>query len=318
MADWTPGASLDILQQRAGLLARIREFFAARQVLEVETPLLSRSTVTDVFIQSLSVSSPSAGSPEPFFLQTSPEFAMKRLLAHGSGPIYQICKAFRYDEVSRCHNPEFTMLEWYRPGFSMDELMDEVEQLLRELLACGPIPRIPYRDLFEQHLGVDPHRARAAELRDLLREQMELASEDLSTTDCLQLLMSTRIEPQLAEYCFVHDYPVAQAALAELRQDDSGQAVACRFELYGQGMELANGYQELTDSREQRQRFEADLATRRRLGLPTYTPDHKLLAALEHGLPRCAGVALGVDRLLMLHCQLPDIEQAISFSLPRC
>lgn len=316
MADWKPGASVDTLRARAGLLAKIREFFAARDVLEVETPLLAATTATDVYIQSLQVRSSTQDKKPPLYLQTSPEFFMKRLLCAGAGSIYQIGKAFRENESGSRHNPEFTMLEWYRPGFSLSELMDEVEQLVERILGCGIVPRFSYRELFAEHLHINPHQISATELEQLARSVMELNATGLSETDHLQLLMSRCIEPRMPEYCFVYDYPVAQAALARIADDDNGQAVARRFELYCRGMELANGYHELTDADEQRARFEADLLKRRELGLAEYPIDEQLLAALTRGLPECAGVALGIDRLLMLQCEIRDIRQVISFATP--
>lgn len=314
MTDWKPGAALDQLKERALLLATVRQFFADREVLEVETPLLAHSTATDVYIQSFPVTNPAAGRSRPLYLQTSPEFAMKRLLAAGSGPIYQLCKAFRAEESTRLHNPEFTMLEWYRPGYSLTELMDEVEQLLRAVLSCKQIERCSYRELFLTHLQFDPHQIAVADLRDLARGKIEFSSDELSATDYLQQLLAHCIEPALPQYCFIYDYPVAQAALAATGLDESKQLVAHRFELFGNGMEIANGYFELTDGQEQRQRFAADNARRRLLQLPEYPVDEKLLAALASGLPACAGLALGIDRLLMLKVGATDIRDVISFT----
>ena len=314
MTDWQPGASLDTLRMRAALLASIRNFFAARNILEVETPLLAPTTGTDIYIQSYVVADTSAKNNQARFLQTSPEFAMKRLLATGSGPIYQLCKAFRQEETSTRHNSEFTMLEWYRPGFSMFNLMDEVEALLQKVLECEAITRISYRDLFLQHLQFDPHQINFDDLRELARTRIDFSSDDLSATDYLQMLLAKFIEPVLPEYCFIYDYPIAQSALARIDRDDTGTEVARRFELFGKGMEIANGYFELTDANEQRKRFEHDNSKRKQLGLPEYPVDEKLLAALASGIPPCSGVALGLDRLLMLQLGLDDIRQAISFS----
>jgi lysyl-tRNA synthetase class 2 len=306
MSQWRPGASATNLRIRADLLARCRAFFAARQVMEVETPLLTHAAVSDVNIQSFRLGQQ--------FLQTSPEYAMKRLLAAGSGPIYQICKAFRQEESGRLHNPEFTLLEWYRPGFDWRQLMDEVADLMAELLGVGKIARLSYRDVFQQQLAVDPHRIKTGALQELTRSKIDLGRAELDDTDCLQLLMHHCIEPQLPDYCFIYDYPAAQAALAKVEQDEQGCAVARRFELYGKGMELANAYQELTDVDEQRRRFEADIARRQQQALPVNPLDEKLLAALAEGLPACAGVALGFDRLVMLATASEHINQVISFA----
>lgn len=314
MTDWKPGTALERLQDRAQLLASIRQFFSARNVLEVETPLLTHSTATDVFINSFSVTDSARSKSHAGFLQTSPEFAMKRMLAAGSGPIYQLCKAFRAEESTRMHNREFTMLEWYRPGFSLSALMDEVEQLMQHTLHCKAIQRISYRDLFLQHLDFDPHQIGFDDLRTRASDEIDFNSETLTATDYLQQLLAQCIEPALPEFCFIYNYPVAQAALAATGLDEQGQRVAHRFELFGKGMEIANGYFELTDATEQRARFEADNARRRKLQLPEYPIDEKLLAALTSGLPACAGVALGVDRLLMLKVGATHISEVISFA----
>lgn len=312
MVDWQSSATLNTLKARASLLQQIRQFFAERAVMEVETPALSLGTVTDVHLASFLVPGVT-DSGDSGYLQTSPEYAMKRLLASGSGPIYQICKAFRREETSRQHNPEFTMLEWYRPGFSLSELMDEVGNLLQQILDCGEIPRYTYRELFQQYLRIDPHNIDPQRLRDVVLSKINVDVASLNDTDCLQLLMSQCIEPGLPAACFVHGYPVAQAALARIEEDEKGVAVAQRFELYCGGMELANGYQELTDAGEQQRRFAKDQARRQELGLPPIAADQRLLAALEHGLPDCSGVALGVDRLLMVKLGLHAIDEVISF-----
>lgn len=313
MTDWKPGAALDLLKDRAQLLAEIRQFFSVREVLEVETPLLSHGTATDVYIQSYAVTDSHRKDSSPAYLQTSPEFAMKRLLAAGSGPIYQICKAFRSEEATRLHNREFTMLEWYRPGFSLNDLMDEVESLVRGVLHCKEIERICYRDLFINHLDFDPHQIQHSELRQIARNKIQFNADDLSATDYLQQLIVQCIEPELPEFCFIYNYPVSQAALAATANDEVGQRVALRFEFFGKGMEIANGYFELTDAVEQRKRFMADNTRRRELHLPELPLDEKLLAALESGLPACAGVALGIDRLMMLRAGASDISGVISF-----
>ena len=316
MTDWQPGASTQTLQLRAKLLAAIRAFFAERGVLEVETPLLASFTVTDVNLASFPVNAPSLSTTR--YLQTSPEYAMKRLLAAGSGPIYQICKAFRQEERSRMHNPEFTLLEWYRPGFAMHQLMDEVAQLLAVVLGVTDIPRYSYAEVFQRYLHIDPHSIEEAALQKLTRGQISLGEHtELDATDCLQLLMNHCIEPKLPEYCFIYDYPAAQAALAEIERNADGKQVARRFELYGGGMELANAYQELLDADIQRQRFESDRRVRAARGLPVNPVDEKLLAALEHGLPPCSGIALGLDRLVMLAAKETNISSVLAFDHER-
>ena len=321
MTDWQPAATTQTLKLRAQLLATVRQFFAERDVTEVETPLLASHTVSDVNLESFSVNSASTsghGQLHPLrFLQTSPEYAMKRLLAAGSGPIYQICKAFRAEEPSRLHNPEFTLLEWYRPGFTLEQLMDEVAELLQTILNVDDIPRLSYQQIFEEQLQINPHRIGSNELQELTRGKINLGDMQLTATDCLQLLMNHCIEPELPKYCIVYDYPVAQAALAETAQDACGQEVARRFEIYAEGMELANAYQELTDAEEQRRRFAADQQLREQRGLPVNPIDEKLLAALEEGLPACSGIALGIDRLLMVLAEESTINPVLAFDHDR-
>ncbi|MEX0739989.1 MAG: EF-P lysine aminoacylase EpmA [Pseudohongiella sp.] len=319
MADdiqWRPDASLANLRLRAGMLAQVRQFFTDRDVLEVETPLLCQATGTDPHLEALALE---LTPGDLRFLHTSPEFAMKRLLAAGSGPIYQLCKTFRQDETGQRHNPEFTMLEWYRPGFDDHRLMDEVEALTR---ACLPsdvfagqatIPRIPYRELFRRTLALDLLFASDKELLACVEQYTDVGEMALSRDDTLHLLMSLAIEPRLREPVFVTEFPASQAALAQVTQDDEGGAVARRFELFVGGMELANGYLELTDNTEQSRRFDADNRQRQRAGLPVRAADTRLLAALAHGLPPSAGVALGFDRLVMLAAGAGHIREVISF-----
>ena len=314
MADMEYLPLLKKLKLRASVLAEVRGFFAERGVMEVETPLLGTRTVTDVHLQSFEVRAHDRSQPL-FFLQTSPEYAMKRLLAAGSGPIYQISKAFRAGELSRLHNPEFTLLEWYRPGFSLVDLMDELEQFITRLLGRQKIPRYTYGDLFIRNLNMDPHLISLEELQQRSAELVEVSGEDLDKTDYLQLLMDRKIEPTLPDCCFVYEYPQAQAALSVVAPNADGIPVAQRFELYVDGMELANGYFELTDAKEQRSRFERDLARRSQLGLPAIPIDEDLLSALESGLPSCSGVALGLDRLLMKIGRSEDIRDVISYPL---
>lgn len=307
---------------RARTMARIREFFHRQGVMEVETPVCSRYATTDPAIESLATrySGPGAPAGTPLYLHTSPEFPMKRLLAAGSGPIYQICKVFRDGESGRLHNPEFTLLEWYRPGFDHHRLMDEVERLVQALLPePQPVRRFSYRTLFQQQLGLDPHRAPVDQLRDaaLARGPSGVAQLQLSHRDAwLDLLMTHCIEPAMGPgLCFVYDYPASQAALSRVRPGDP--PVAERFELYVGGVEVANGFHELTDAAEQQRRFERDLQARSAAGQPVVPMDRRLLAALARGLPDCAGVALGIDRLLMQLSGAEQISQVIAFPLER-
>ncbi|MCP4899085.1 MAG: EF-P lysine aminoacylase GenX [bacterium] len=319
MTDWRPTAPLANLRLRAELLRRTRDFFAARGALEVETPLLAAAPVTDPYLATLTSRFLGPGSPDGrnLFLQTSPEYAMKRLLAAGCGSIYQICKAFRDGEAGRSHNPEFTMLEWYRHGFDHHQLMDEIDDLVRELLDLPQAERLTYRQLFEDHVGVDPHTATIAELGAVAAQNsiviQNQSQANLDRDDWLLLLFATLIEPQLGRQrpTFVIDYPVSQCALARVTQADT--PVAERFELFIDGVELANGYNELCDPDVHRQRFSSDLETRRTLGLPEVPIDDKLLAALDHGIEACAGVALGFDRLVMIAAGAKDIREVLAF-----
>ncbi len=305
---WRPSAPLANLRRRAQILAQVRAYFAAQGVLEVETPQLCPATVTDPHLSSIGV----AGYG---FLQTSPEYAMKRLLAAGSGSIYQIARAFRADEVGRRHSPEFTLLEWYRVGFTIDQLIDEVAAVARLALGEKRSQRHRYRDLFRVHLGVDPLRCSVAALRAAAKQHRDLAFDDADRDTWLELLMSQVIEPKLGidALSFVVDYPPSQAALARLHVDADGETVASRFELYYRGVELANGYHELLDADEQRARFAADLRERETLGLPAVEPDQQLLAALACGLPDCSGVALGLDRLVMLAVGSDSLHAVMAF-----
>lgn len=320
--EWRPTATLENLRLRGWVLAAIRAFFAERDVLEVETPILSSATATDPHLDSLATryTGPGAAAGQTLYLQTSPEFAMKRLLAAGSGPIYQLGKAFRNGEAGRRHNPEFTLLEWYRPGFDLRALMDEVEALIASLLGTPASERLSYAEAFIRYAGINPHAATVAELKRLatikkLSESLRLAGDDRD--GWLDLLLTHLVEPHLGKErpVFIFDYPPSQAALARIRPGNP--SVAERFELYIDGIELANGYHELGDAREQQRRFEADWERRRSAGLPDTPVDGYLLAALEHGLPDCSGVALGVDRLVMIAARAQGIDEVMAFPLSR-
>jgi lysyl-tRNA synthetase class 2 len=306
-----------MLQHRAALLASARNFFMDRGVLEVDTPVVVNAPVTDIHIHSARVKF--ADDPRPFFLHTSPEYAMKRLLAAGSGDIYQICHVVRGMERGRQHNAEFTLIEWYRVGFSLDQLMSEVDTLVRHLLGDMAFTlsseRLSYRDAFLRELDLDPFTASVAELAEAARS---IGFADRAQRDeLLELLMGALVGPRLGRNAltFVHGYPASQAALARLSPDDPRSAL--RFELYCKGLELANGFQELAAATEQRARFERDNEERQRLGLPSDEIDGRLLAALEAGLPECAGVALGFDRTLMLAAAADHIDQVLTFPTER-
>ncbi|AFL72293.1 EF-P lysine aminoacylase EpmA [Thiocystis violascens] len=321
--DWRSSAALAMLQARADLLARLRGFFALAGVLEVETPILSQAAVTDPALASLAVGAAGAGggSGRTLYLQTSPEFPMKRLLASGSGPIYQICKVFRDDERGRFHHPEFSLLEWYRPGWDHRRLMDEVAELVRTALQrpAMPVERIGYRELFLKGLELDPWLATVEDLRGaaLAAGIADAARLDLDADAWLDLLLTHCLESSLGRggMTFLVDYPPSQAALARIRP--GSLPVAERFELYIEGVELANGFGELTDPVEQRARFQADLATRRQRGQREPPLDERFLAALTAGMPECAGVALGIDRLLMMATGAGHIDAVLAFPVER-
>ena len=313
---WRPAARVEALRLRARLLARTREFFRDRSVLEVETPVAVAHGVTDVQIDSLRLAGDGGR-----YLHTSPEYAMKRLLAAGSGDIYQVSKVFRAGERSALHNPEFTMIEWYRLGMSLPQIMAETAALAAALLheggqsAASPFEQLSYQQAFERELGVDPFTIGEAALRKLCAA-LGLAgagAASMTRDDLLDFLVATRIGPRLGNptLTLLHHYPASQAALAEL--DAGDPRTALRFELYARGVELANGYVELGDAAEQARRFEADRRQRRDRGLPDVLPDGRLLAALAQGLPRCAGVAMGFDRVAMLAAGAARIDEVLAF-----
>jgi elongation factor P--(R)-beta-lysine ligase len=318
LAAWRPTASLAALRRRAVALHATREFFRARDVLEVETPALVNAPVSDVNLGSARVELP--GSTAAQFLHTSPEYAMKRLLAAGSGDIFQVCHVFRGAERGRQHNPEFTMVEWYRLGFSLEQLMREVADLVRALLQQDlPMELLSYREAVQRHAGFDPLDAglgvlqRAAQALGLDARRAGEAGRD----ELLDLIVGAQVGPALgsAALTFVHRYPATQAALARLDSEDA--RLALRFELYHRGVELANGYHELANAAEQRRRFAADQQMRAARGLATAPLDQHLLAALDSGLPDCAGVALGFDRVLMLAMNASSIDEVLAFPTER-
>jgi elongation factor P--(R)-beta-lysine ligase len=313
---YQPSASHEALRRRAEILERIRTFFSGRGVLEVETPALSQAGVPDLALESIAAHARSLRSPH--YLHTSPEYAMKRLLAAGIGDIYQLCRVYRDDELGRWHQPEFTLLEWYRVGWDEQRLMQEVDILLRALLAPAGAGRsmrtfrVTYADALRRGLGARPTDGSAA-LAARLRERGIDVPPDLSPDQVLDLAFSTVIVPWLPREAltFVYDYPASQAALARIKP--TNPPVAARFEVFAGGIELANGFHELTDPGEQRRRFAAELEQRRRSGRPVPPLDEAFLAALGQ-LPPCAGVALGVDRLVALAIGADEVAAAMSFA----
>lgn len=325
--NWQPVATFSALKLRAEIIQQIRDFFTARAVLEVETPLLSYNTVTDPHVVGIPAIFKQNGLDEQtVYLQTSPEYAMKRLLAAGSGSIFQICKAFRQGDLGRVHNPEFTMLEWYRLGFDHHALMNEMDELLQTILKTQAATRFSYAALFEKFLGINPHSASLQELIQCAKNQNiqfvvnpnEKMSMEMQRNNWLALLLTHCIEPQIGHErpVFLYDFPVSQAALARIRHEES-PPVASRFEVYFKGLELANGFHELQNANEQRKRFEADILFRKQNNLPVVDMDENFLAALDAGLPDCSGVAVGVDRLIMIALNVNSIDQVISFGFDR-
>lgn len=322
--NWLPNADIQLLKKRASIIQQIRNFFINRQLLEVETPALSQSGVTD---QHLSCFKTHFIGPEisalkaqplgvPLYLQTSPEFHMKRLLAAGSGCIFQIAKAFRNEESGRHHNPEFTLLEWYRIGFDHFQLMDEMDQLLQQVLNCDQAKRLTYQQAFMQVLNVDPLCASIEEMKiaGSVLNLGEVLENETDFDTVLQLLFCIAIEPVISQNapCFVYNFPASQAALARISLTDS--RVAERFEVYYQGIELANGFHELSDSAEQLKRFEKDNQLRKQNNLPEMPIDYRFVNSLDN-LPNCAGVALGIDRLIMLATKKKHIDDVVSFTI---
>lgn len=306
MTDWRPTASLAAVQARASLYRQVRDFFQARNVLEVDTPALARHGVTDLHIDCIAV-------PGYGFLQSSPEYHMKRLLAAGSGSIYQISKVFRDGEVGRKHNPEFTLLEWYRTDFSLQQLIDESVLLLQQLLSLTSVQQFSFRDLFRHVIGLDPLVTSQQALQEYAQQHGELPA--LGKTELVDWLMACVVERSLPanQLTVITDFPGWAAALAQTREDTDGAIIAERFEIYAGQLELANGYHELRDATEQEKRFALDQQLRAQHHRNAMDTDRHLLAALQHGLPECSGVAVGLDRVLMAQLGTQSIADVIAF-----
>jgi len=320
---WSTILSWNDAKTRADLITKIRAFFKHRNVIEVETPSLSLGTVTDPFLDAFSskynfLQTSHINQQTTYYLQTSPEFHMKRLLASGFGCIYQICKSFRHEASGNNHNPEFTMLEWYRLGFDQHDLIAEIDELLALILKTEQGEIISYQELFLWHVAVDPLTASFEELYAVVRLHKKEADWLYTSKDndlLLQFIFSEIIESHIGLNvpCFVYNFPVAQASLAKVCTSDL--RVAQRFECYFQGIELANGFNELTDVNIQLHRFEQDNLKREKLGLSEIDIDANFIAALKSGLPQCAGVALGIDRLVMLALNKKNIAGVITFPI---
>ncbi|MBA6363885.1 elongation factor P--(R)-beta-lysine ligase [Colwellia sp. BRX8-4] len=315
----------EVAKSRGNVINEIRDFFKNKNVIEVETPSLSMGTVTDPYLDAFStqynyLDNSDINQSQQLYLQTSPEFHMKRLLASGYGCIFQICKAFRHEDSGRYHNPEFTLLEWYRIGFDQHDLMAEVDELLSTVVKSPKSEKISYQNLFIKFVSIDPLTATFNQLYEVIELQGKAADWLYESDDCdllLQFIFSEIIEKNigLSRPCFVYNFPIAQASLAKECVEDN--RVAQRFECYFKGVELANGFNELTDANIQITRFEQDNSKRQQLGLVTKNIDENFIKALQSGLPQCAGVALGIDRLMMIALEKSAIEDVISFPIER-
>jgi lysyl-tRNA synthetase class 2 len=323
--DWQPSASFDALRLRARLNAAIRSFFAERDVIEVETPVLSIAGNTDPNIASFSLefSGRTDGAPRTRWLRTSPEYPLKRLLAAGFGDCYELGRVFRDGETGGRHNPEFTMLEWYRIGWDHHRLMLETAELVNAALALvgrdAELKQISYHTLYREQLGIDAATASEEQLRSAMGDVV-IDPTGLTRDDWLDLLMTHRLQPAFPpdQLLAVYDYPASQCALARIRDEsEAAVPVAERFELYLGPLELANGYHELADATEQQVRFERDLQRRSERDDVLPPHDERLLAALSAGFPSCAGVALGVDRLMMAMLGTERIADALAFDFAR-
>ena len=323
-SDWQASCSIELLHLRAQVLAEIRGFFLARAVLEVETPILSHSSGTDPQLDFFTADYCAHPLKQTLYLQTSPEFAMKRLLAAGSGSIYQICKSFRNGESGRTHNPEFSILEWYSVDFTLMQLMDEIADLIAVLFKdralLNATQRISYQEVFYKNTGLDPLLFNyedycAYALKSASPEALELCNTDHNAW--LDFIFSHHIQPSLGKnaLCMVYGYPAIQSSLARINKDNS--KVTDRVEIFINGIELGNGYYELTDAQEQNQRFDEEILHRQQTCRPTIVKNNQLIAALEAGLPECSGMAIGLDRLLMVLTKNNHIEDVIPFSLAR-
>ncbi|BGI51215.1 MAG: elongation factor P--(R)-beta-lysine ligase [Arsenophonus endosymbiont of Ceratovacuna japonica] len=320
--NWQPNASINNLLKRSNIITKIRHFFINRGVIEVETPILSKFTVTDIHISPFKTKfiSPRINNSTKLYMITSPEYHMKRLLAAGSGPIYQIIKTFRNEEEGRYHNPEFTMLEWYRPNYNMHQLINEVDDLLQKILDCQPTERISYQQAFQHYLNIDPLSLESEEkkIRNIaIRLGLNNAETEEDKDILLQFLFTMKIEPNLGKDkpIAIYHFPTSQASLAEINKEDN--RVAERFSIYFHGIELADGFYELKDSQEQKKRFKYDNQKRRKMGLPEYHIDKYLIAALDKIITDCSGIALGLDRLIMLALNVEKIKDVISFTISR-
>ena len=323
-SDWKPGCSLEMLQIRSQALGRIRSFFEAKGVMEVETPLLGNACGTDPSLMFFTTQYSLPPHDKKLFLQSSPEFAMKRLLAAGSGSIFQICKAFRNGETGRLHNPEFTILEWYRVDFSLSRLMDEIAELLQVLFepyqSLERVQRFSYREVFHRYTGINPLDFSLVTFSGCAQENNLPEAELICGNNhsmWLDFLFSHLVQPKLGSQglCMIYDYPACQASLAKLKNNDLN--VSERVEVFLNGVELGNGFYELCDAKEQSSRFDAEINERKLRGEPAVVKDQRFLDALVSGLPDCSGVAIGLDRLLLMITGNNNLNDVLAFPVAR-
>lgn len=319
--NWQPTADIITLKLRAEIISKIRCFFKKNGVLEIDTPVMAHAPVTDPYLQALEIN-PEHNLQKKLYLQTSPEYAMKRLLSAGSGCIYQICKAFRDEPSGPQHNIEFTMLEWYRVDFSYINLIHEIMDLLNQITSWPKAQIKSYEQIFEEFFDINPHIISKKDLIKIAEKNNcypIIGLDSPSNDDLLMLLFAKKIEPVFANNnpIFIIDYPESQAALANtkiIKSNNYKYKIALRFELYYKSIELANGYDELTDPEILLNRFESDLKNRGKQDLPKVPIDYKLIAAIQNDkMPKCSGVALGLDRLIALILNKNKISQVISF-----
>jgi len=320
---WQTTSTRKILHTRANVISIIHGFFNNIGVLQIDTPVLSQFANSDPSIESFKINTSNSLGSQDYFLHTSPEFAMKRLLACDIGSIYQICKVFRSAEQGRYHNPEFTLLEWYRLDMDHFDLMDEIELLLEKINSKYPfynnVERISYQNLFLEYINIDPLNSSRQDLIKVIEKNKDYSVHDISSlnyTDLCDILMSHLIQSKMPDksVIFVYDYPATQASLARLNND---QLTARRFEIFVSGIEIANGFHELTDAQQQYDRFLNDHKNRIKAQQEVFPIDENLIQALQHGLPNCAGVALGLERLLMLLVNAKHIREVLAFPFDR-
>ncbi|MFI3256261.1 MAG: elongation factor P--(R)-beta-lysine ligase [Psittacicella sp.] len=316
---WEPNLSIELLKSRNKFIKEVRNFFDKRDILEVDTPILSSYGVTDVNLNTFSTfyNSPYNSKYKTLYMITSPEYHMKRILAKYNIPIYQVTKVFRNEEEGVKHNPEFTMLEWYRPGFDMFDLISEIEDLMKDTIKISKVELMSYTEVFEKYFNIDPI---SCDINILKEEALKYNYSSLNPQDrdsLLEFLFSIHIEPKVGNIhpIAVYNFPATQASLA--RVDPNNSLLANRFEIYYKGVELANGFNELTNYKAQLERFKKDNIKRSELNLPEIEIDINLIEALKSGMKQVSGVAIGLDRLIMIALDKKSISEVLSFPIDK-